>query len=209
MGCAQTGSGKTAAFLLPIINNLLSVSTDLSIGKPQALIVSPTRELSIQIFNEARKFALGSYLKISIVYGGTSSKHQGENVSKGCHILICTPGRLLDFVERAFITFEDTRFVVLDEADRMLDMGFKENVETIMSHPTMRALNERQNLMFSATFPEPIQLLAGKYLRDYIFIAVGIVGGACTDVQQNFYEVKKFQKRAKLLVSSEWVIVID
>ncbi|XP_036341505.1 ATP-dependent RNA helicase vasa [Rhagoletis pomonella] len=199
MACAQTGSGKTAAFLLPIINGILGESCDLSIGKPQAVIVSPTRELAIQIFSEARKFALGSYLKISIVYGGTSSKHQGENIAKGCHILICTPGRLLDFVEKGFITFEETRYVVLDEADRMMDMGFKENVNTLMHHPTMRPMDERQNLMFSATFPEEIQRLAGEYLSNYIFITIGVVGGACSDVTQEIFEVKKFQKRSKLM----------
>nr|XP_036229860.1 ATP-dependent RNA helicase vasa isoform X8 [Bactrocera oleae] len=199
MACAQTGSGKTAAFLLPIINGILGGSCDLSIGKPQAVIVSPTRELAIQIFSEARKFALGSYLKISIVYGGTSSKYQGENIAKGCHILICTPGRLLDFVEKGFITFEETRYVVLDEADRMMDMGFKDNVNTLMNHPTMRPMEERQNLMFSATFPEEIQRLAGAYLSNYIFITIGVVGGACSDVTQQIFEVKKFQKRAKLM----------
>ncbi|XP_037823764.1 ATP-dependent RNA helicase vasa [Lucilia sericata] len=200
MACAQTGSGKTAAFLLPIINSLLSEGAETSIGKPHALIVSPTRELAIQIFNEARKFAMGSYLNIRIVYGGTSSKHQGENIGRGgSHILICTPGRLLDFVEKGFITFEDTRFVVLDEADRMLDMGFKESMATIMNHPTMRPMEERQNLMFSATFPAEIQRMAGEYLNEYIFISIGVVGGACSDVTQNIYEVKKFQKRSKLM----------
>ncbi|XP_054743116.1 ATP-dependent RNA helicase vasa isoform X3 [Anastrepha obliqua] len=199
MACAQTGSGKTAAFLLPIINGILGESCDLSIGKPQAVIVSPTRELAIQIFSEARKFALGSYLKISIVYGGTSSKHQGENIAKGCHILICTPGRLLDFVEKGFITFEETRYVVLDEADRMMDMGFKDSVNTVMNHPTMRPMEERQNLMFSATFPEEIQRLAGAFLSNYIFITIGVVGGACSDVTQEIFEVKKFQKRSKLM----------
>lgn len=198
MACAQTGSGKTAAFLLPIINDLLANNVDMHIGRPQVLIVSPTRELSIQIFNEARKFSLGSYLKISIVYGGTAVKHQGDNVAKGCHILVCTPGRLIDFVDRGYISFEDTRFVVLDEADRMLDMGFMPAVEKIMNHPTMRAVEDRQNLMFSATFPEEIQRLAGQFLNNYIFLAIGIVGGACSDVEQNFFKVTKFEKRAKL-----------
>ncbi|GBP04545.1 ATP-dependent RNA helicase vasa [Eumeta japonica] len=144
MACAQTGSGKTAAFLLPIINSLLSENAETSIGKPHALIVSPTR-------------------------------------------------RLIDFVEKGMISFEDTRFVVLDEADRMLDMGFKENVSTVMNHPTMRPMEERQNLMFSATFPAEIQRMAGEYLNEYIFISIGVVGGACSDVTQNIYEVKKFQ----------------
>ncbi|XP_033150896.1 ATP-dependent RNA helicase vasa [Drosophila busckii] len=197
MACAQTGSGKTAAFLLPILSNLLDKSQDLEIGKPQAVIVSPTRELAIQIFNEARKFAHSSYLKISIVYGGTSVKYQNECVAKGCHVLIATPGRLLDFVDRAFIMFSDTRFVVLDEADRMLDMGFSESMRKIINHPTMR--QEHQTLMFSATFPEEIQRLAGEFLTNYIFVTIGVVGGACSDVQQTIYEVNKFNKRSKLM----------
>lgn len=202
MACAQTGSGKTAAFLLPIINKLLSEGADVVIGKPHAVVISPTRELAIQIFNEARKFAMGTYINVRVVYGGTSSKHQGETIGRGgSHILICTPGRLLDFVDKGFIAFEDARFVVLDEADRMLDMGFKDSVSKVMNHPTMRSMSERQNLMFSATFPSEIQRMAGEYLNEYIFIAIGVVGGACADVTQNIHEVKKFQKRAKLMVS--------
>ncbi|EDW11775.1 ATP-dependent RNA helicase vasa isoform X2 [Drosophila mojavensis] len=197
MACAQTGSGKTAAFLLPILSNILDESHDLEIGKPQAVIVSPTRELAIQIFNEARKFAYSTYLKISIVYGGTSFKYQNECITKGCHVLIATPGRLLDFVDRTFITFNDTRFVVLDEADRMLDMGFSDSMRKIMHHQTMRA--EHQTLMFSATFPEEIQRMAGEFLRNYVFVTIGVVGGACSDVQQTIYEVNKFNKRSKLM----------
>ncbi|KAH8393624.1 hypothetical protein KR200_007718, partial [Drosophila serrata] len=199
MACAQTGSGKTAAFLLPILSKLLEEAQDLEIGKPQAVVVSPTRELAIQIFNEARKFGFESYLKISIVYGGTSFKHQNECITKGCHVLIATPGRLLDFVERTFITFEDTRFIVLDEADRMLDMGFSESMRKIMTHTTMRP--EHQTLMFSATFPEEIQRLAGEFLKNYVFVTIGVVGGACSDVKQEVFEVNKFGKRTKLMVS--------
>jgi len=199
MACAQTGSGKTAAFLLPIITSILDdPSENVEIGKPQAVIVSPTRELAIQIFNEARKFAHSTYLKITLVYGGTSVKHQNEAVAKGCHVLIATPGRLLDFVERTFVLFDDTRFVVLDEADRMLDMGFQESMRKIMQHPTMRP--QHQTLMFSATFPEEIQRLAGEFLKDYVFVTIGVVGGACSDVKQDIFEVSKFNKRSKLMV---------
>ncbi|XP_023170284.1 ATP-dependent RNA helicase vasa [Drosophila hydei] len=197
MACAQTGSGKTAAFLLPILSNILDESHDLEIGKPQAVIVSPTRELAIQTFNEARKFSFKTYLKITIVYGGTSFKYQNEGITKGCHVLIATPGRLLDFVDRTFITFDDTRFVVLDEADRMLDMGFSDSMRKIMHHQTMRP--DHQTLMFSATFPEEIQRMAGEFLRNYIFVTIGVVGGACSDVQQTIYEVNKFNKRSKLM----------
>ncbi|XP_037892148.1 ATP-dependent RNA helicase vasa-like [Glossina fuscipes] len=104
MACAQTGTGETAAFLIPIINLLLNDNAEASIGTPHALVVSPTREFAIHIFNEPRKFALRSYLNIRIVCGGTSSKYQSENMVKGtCQILISTPGRLMDFVEICFI----------------------------------------------------------------------------------------------------------
>ncbi|XP_034140754.1 ATP-dependent RNA helicase vasa [Drosophila guanche] len=197
MACAQTGSGKTASFLLPILTKLLDDATDLEIGKPQAVIVSPTRELAIQIYHEARKFSYESYLKISILYGGTSVKYQNESIMMGCHVLIGTPGRLLDFVERAFITFDDTRFLVMDEADRMLDMGFSESMRKIVNHCTMRA--EHQTLMFSATFPEEIQRMAGEFLNNYVFVTIGVVGGACSDVKQTIYEATKFNKRSKLM----------
>lgn len=197
MACAQTGSGKTAAFLLPILSSVLDQTINLEIGKPHAVIVSPTRELAIQIFNEARKFAFKTLIKIKILYGGTSVKYQNESITSGCHVLIATPGRLLDFVDRTFVTFEDTRFVVLDEADRMLDMGFADSMRKIMHHTTMRA--EHQTLMFSATFPEEIQRLAGEFLKNYIFVTIGVVGGACSDVQQTVYEVGKFNKRSKLM----------
>lgn len=119
---------------------------------------------------------------------------------KGCHILVATPGRLMDFVDRAYITFDEVRHVVLDEADRMLDQGFQPAIEKMMNHETMVPLEQRRTLMFSATFPVEVQTLAGKYLNpDYIFVTVGIVGGACSDVQQVVHEVGKFAKRDKLL----------
>ncbi|XP_050352420.1 ATP-dependent RNA helicase vasa [Nymphalis io] len=203
MGCAQTGSGKTAAFLLPIINTLLQDQRELVTGpngcaQPQVVIVAPTRELALQIFNEARKFSYGSILKIAVAYGGTAVRHQGDNIARGCHILVATPGRLLDFVERNRVSFDGVRFVVLDEADRMLDMGFMSSVEKIMDHPTMVSLTERQTLMFSATFPEDIQHLAGRFLNNYLFVAVGVIGGASTDVEQIFHQVTKYEKQNML-----------
>ncbi|XP_028166803.1 ATP-dependent RNA helicase vasa [Ostrinia furnacalis] len=203
MGCAQTGSGKTAAFLLPIINTLLQDNRELIVGpngcaQPQVIIVSPTRELTLQIFNEARKFSYGSVLKIAVAYGGTAVRHQGDNIARGCHILVATPGRLHDFVDRSRVSFESIRFVVLDEADRMLDMGFIPSVEKMMEHSTMVPLTDRQTLMFSATFPEDIQHLAGRFLNNYLFVAVGIVGGASTDVEQIFLQVAKYEKQNEL-----------
>ncbi|BES91995.1 DEAD/DEAH box helicase [Nesidiocoris tenuis] len=202
MACAQTGSGKTAAFLVPIINDLLDKPTDLVINdcgvEPQVVILSPTRELALQIGQEARKFAHQSILKVTVVYGGTSVMHQADMLMRGCHILVATPGRLNDFVNRGRISFGSVRYVVLDEADRMLDMGFQPEMEKMFNNPSMPPTGSRRTLLFSATFPAEIQRMAGKYLIDYLFLTIGKIGGACVDVEQNFYEVPCFEKRDKL-----------
>ncbi|KAK6643483.1 hypothetical protein RUM43_004988 [Polyplax serrata] len=202
MACAQTGSGKTAAFLIPIIHHLLEdecSSTSDNICTPSVIVLSPTRELAIQIWNEARKFSRGTFIKVEIVYGGTAISYQRERTKNGCHILVATPGRLLDFVSRNYIDFSSTKHLVLDEADRMLDMGFLLPIQQIVGHSTMPKAGERQTLMFSATFPEEVQYLAASFLKDYLFVTVGIVGGACIDVEQRFFCVNKFEKRNKLV----------
>jgi len=112
MGCAQTGSGKTAAFVLPILNTIMNDKDTLNPGKPQCLIVAPTRELVIQIRDEAMKFASGSYVKVALAYGGAASRYQSENIVQGCHVLVATPGRLMDFVNKSIIGFEDLKFLV-------------------------------------------------------------------------------------------------
>lgn len=126
--------------MLPIIHRLLSDNLELVVEnhvEPQAVIVSPTRELCMQIYNEARKFAQESILKICILYGGTSVMHQKSRIMNGCHILVATPGRLNDFVGKGLVNFASTKYMVLDEADRMLDMGFLPCVEQMMNHETM------------------------------------------------------------------------
>jgi len=204
MGCAQTGSGKTAAFLLPILNKLLETG-DLGSGglaecaEPGAVIMAPTRELAIQIHNEARKFATGSVLNVVVVYGGTTSRSQINQLERGCSVLVATPGRLIDFVNKGKISFANVKFFVLDEADRMLDMGFLNDIERVMTHHTMPGLTERQTFMFSATFPEEIQTLAGKYQNNYVFFVVGVVGAANADVVQEVMEVEGRAKN-KVLV---------
>ncbi|XP_050506816.1 ATP-dependent RNA helicase vasa-like [Diabrotica virgifera virgifera] len=202
MGCAQTGSGKTAAFLLPMINQLLTSQEgpvmDGNCCQPRVVIVSPTRELTIQIFEQAKKFAHNSIVKAVVAYGGASVSYQRNHVLAGCHILVATPGRLNDFVTRGHLSFASVQYFVLDEADRMLDMGFLPTVEQMLGHATMPATGERQTLMFSATFPEEIQHLAGKFLLNYVFVAVGIVGSASTDVEQVFYQVPGKEKIRKL-----------
>lgn len=152
----------------------------------------------IQIRDEARKFALNSYIKVCLAYGGAATRYQGDNITSGCHVLVATPGRLMDFVRKSIISFDDLKFLVLDEADRMLDMGFLPSIEEICQHSTLNKDN-LTTLMFSATFPDAIQHLAGKFLRDYVFLTVGIVGGASSDVEQEFLEVSKFKKRDNLM----------
>merc|ERR1712096_375764 len=193
MACAQTGSGKTAAFLLPIINKFIEASTD---GRstdggrvaPQAIIISPTRELAIQIYDEARKFAGGSNVHCQVAYGGTSVMSQRSMLNRGCNILVATPGRLLDFVERGYVSFKQVQFLILDEADRMLDMGFMPDIRRCVDNPSMPPKNQRQTLMFSATFPSEVQRSASDFLHSYLFLQVGLVGGACTDVKQTFHQ---------------------
>jgi len=203
MACAQTGSGKTAAFLLPIIHTLLEEGCEPTPGespqRPHAVIVAPTRELVIQINDEARKFASGSMIKACNAYGGTSTGFQLAAIFRGCNILVATPGRLMDFVDKGKISFESVKYLVLDEADRMLDMGFLPEITRITSSGNMPAKGERQTLMFSATFPEQVQILAFDLLQDYLFLTIGVVGGACDDVAQKVYEVDKFAKREKLM----------
>ncbi|KAI4480299.1 hypothetical protein M0804_010297 [Polistes exclamans] len=200
MACAQTGSGKTAAFVVPIINTLLeSPRENVNSGcAPQVIIISPTRELTIQIYEQVLKFSAGTILKTVIAYGGTSVIHQGNRINAGCDIIVATPGRLIDFIQRKRITLSSIRFLVLDEADRMLDMGFLPDIEKIIDNENMVPVGERQTLMFSATFPDEVQLLASRFLSNYLFLVVGIVGGACTDVEQNFYEVTKYKKLGML-----------
>ena len=207
MGCAQTGSGKTAAFLIPIIERLLeagarySQTVDNATGGcyPEVVVLSPTRELATQIKDEARKFCVGSALTSQAVYGGTSVRGSAESLRRGCNILVATPGRLVDFLERGIINFSRVEFLVLDEADRMLDMGFREEIQKIIRSRDMPRRGERKTLMFSATFPNEIQAMAQDFMENYIFLAVGQVGGACSDVSQSLLAVSQYEKREKLL----------
>jgi len=203
MACAQTGSGKTAAFLLPIIHKLIEEQADAKGGaacqEPQCVVITPTRELAIQIKDEARKFSHGSMVKSVVAYGGTSVGFQLSTLVKGCNILICTPGRMLDFVDKGKVSFASLKYLVLDEADRMLDMGFMPDIQRCVSNPSMPKKEDRQTLMFSATFPDEVQRSAAEFLQtSYLFLTVGVVGGACSDVAQTFFEVAKFEKREKL-----------
>ncbi|XP_010073214.1 PREDICTED: probable ATP-dependent RNA helicase DDX4, partial [Pterocles gutturalis] len=204
MACAQTGSGKTAAFLLPIVAHMMRDGVTASSFKeqqePECIIVAPTRELINQIFLEARKFVYRTCIRPVVIYGGTQTGHSIHQVMQGCNILCATPGRLLDIIGRKKIGLHNVKYLVLDEADHMLDMGFGLDMKKLISHPSMTPKDKRQTVMFSATFPEEVQRLASEFLKsDYLFVGVGCVGGACSDVQQSILQVPQYSKRDKLI----------
>eukprot|EP01012_Entosiphon_sulcatum_P043321 TRINITY_DN575_c0_g1_i1.p1 TRINITY_DN575_c0_g1~~TRINITY_DN575_c0_g1_i1.p1 ORF type:complete len:642 (-),score=73.72 TRINITY_DN575_c0_g1_i1:363-2288(-) len=208
MACAQTGSGKTAAFLFPVINRLLfngpsSPPEQTHYGRPKAypnvLILAPTRELSTQIYDEARKFCYQSKLRCVVVYGGAEVKSQLQQLDRGCDILVATPGRLQDLMERGRISLGLVSFLVLDEADRMLDMGFEKQIRHIVCESDMPYPPQRQTLMYSATFPKAIQQLASEFLLNYLFLTVGRVGSTTEFITQRLEWVEERDKRQFLL----------
>ncbi|OAV88826.1 hypothetical protein PTTG_04440 [Puccinia triticina 1-1 BBBD Race 1] len=214
MACAQTGSGKTGGFLFPIISAAFSKgplptpgmqaqNSRGGYGKrkafPTALILAPTRELVSQIHDEARKFTYRSWVRPAVVYGGADMATQLRQIESGCDLLSATPGRLVDLIERGRISLSNIRFLVLDEADRMLDMGFEPQIRRIVTGEDMPGVHERQTLMFSATFPRDIQMLAKDFLKDYIFLSVGRVGSTSENITQKIEYVEDADKRSVLL----------
>jgi len=202
MSCAQTGSGKTAAFLIPMINVLLNrdIPKDFSnrLAYPMALVLSPTRELAQQIHREARKFLYCTGLRAVCVYGGADAREQHYELQLGVAILVATPGRLVDFLNRERISLHICRFTVFDEADRMLDMGFEPQIQEILGGFDMPA--NGQIMMFSATFPTEIQKLAQKYLNDYIFLAVGRVGSTTESITQELTKANGRDQKLDVLM---------
>lgn len=158
LGQAKTGTGKTAAFGIPLFTHV-----NASVRKPQALIVVPTRELALQVRDELENIGKHTHTRVLAVFGGASMNMQAEGLHAGPGIIVGTPGRLMDFMRRGTLDLSHVRFAVLDEADKMLDMGFKDDIETIFS----QLPHERQALLFSATMPPEIKSLAKKYLHDY------------------------------------------
>lgn len=208
MACAQTGSGKTAAFLLPILHMIFQegpVQNPPSDNRnnrkqyPLCLVLAPTRELASQIYDEARKFAYRSMVRSCVVYGGADVGFQARDLEKGSHILVATPGRLNDLMQRGRIGLANIRYLVLDEADRMLDMGFEPQIREIVERSDMPSTGKRLTLMFSATFPKQIQELARDFLHDYVFLAVGRVGSTSQNITQKIVWVEETEKRSFLL----------
>ena len=157
-----------------------------------ALILAPTRELATQIHEEANKFCYCTGIRPVVVYGGTNIQNQQRDLDVGADILVATPGRLVDLIERGRLKLDIVKFLVLDEADRMLDMGFEPQIRRIVQEEGMPY--SRQTFMFSATFPVEIQKLAGDFMKDYVFVAVGRVGAASKDVTQRIEWVEQNDK---------------
>ncbi|XP_032771083.1 putative ATP-dependent RNA helicase Pl10 [Rattus rattus] len=212
MACAQTGSGKTAAFLLPILSQIYTDGPGEALramkenGKygrrkqyPISLVLAPTRELAVQIYEEARKFSYRSRVRPCVVYGGADIGQQIRDLERGCHLLVATPGRLVDMMERGKIGLDFCKYLVLDEADRMLDMGFEPQIRRIVEQDTMPPKGVRHTMMFSATFPKEIQMLARDFLDEYIFLAVGRVGSTSENITQKVVWVEEADKRSFLL----------
>ena len=196
LACAQTGTGKTAAFALPIIQLLYQQK---EAGQPfngiKALILTPTRELAIQIEESFKNYGAYSGLKPLAVYGGVSQYHQVKHLQQGIDILIATPGRLLDLVMQRYVSLQQIKIFVLDEADRMLDMGFITDVQKIVRKLPV----QRQTLFFSATMPPEIVRLSQSMLNNPVKIQITPVSHAAETVEQAVYLVEKADKRSLLI----------
>ena len=194
LGIAQTGTGKTAAFALPILHQLSRKRGNKGPRSPRALILAPTRELAIQIGEEFRAYGKLLHLRQTVIYGGVSQKPQVNALARGVEIVIATPGRLLDLMGQRRLRFDAVEFLVLDEADRMLDMGFVRDVRKIIS-----ALPKtRQSLLFSATMPGEVARLSGEILADPIRVEVTPQATPVERIEQNVYHVGAAGKEAML-----------
>lgn len=190
-GCAQTGTGKTGAFALPILQSLHQAKND---GGIQVLIVAPTRELAIQISENISMYSKYLKLKHTTVFGGVSQNAQERELRNGVDVLVATPGRLLDLAQQGIIKLDKIKFFVLDEADRMLDMGFINDIKKIIA----RIPKKRQTLFFSATAAPDIMKLANTILTNPAHVSVTPVSSSAPLITQSLYYVSKENKRALL-----------
>jgi ATP-dependent RNA helicase RhlE len=195
LGCAQTGTGKTAAFSIPLLQILYNERAQHKEQKTvKALILTPTRELAIQIDESLAAYGRHTGLKHLVIFGGVSQNPQTEALRRGVDILVATPGRLLDLMNQRFINLDHVKFLVLDEADRMLDMGFVHDVKKIIA----KVPQKRQTLFFSATMPKEIQQLADTILNKPEKVEVTPVSSTAETIQQEMYFVDKGDKRGLL-----------
>ena len=199
IGLAQTGTGKTAGFTLPIIHNLLMSPLFGDnfewVHRVRVLILTPTRELAAQVEESFRKYGKHSPLRVVPIYGGVGIEPQSKALRKGVDVVVATPGRLLDHMERGNVSFDDLEVLVLDEADRMLDMGFAPQLNRIVSEIP----RYRQTLLFSATMPPEVEALARKYLRKPVVVQVGRRSEAASTVTHAVYPVPRDRKNTLLV----------
>ena len=194
MGAAQTGTGKTAAFTLPLLQRMMkhdNTSTSPARHPVRALVLLPTRELADQVAEQVKLYAKYTNLRSTVVFGGMDMKPQTAELKKGVEVLVATPGRLLDHIEAKNCVLNQVEYVVLDEADRMLDIGFLPDLQRILSYLP----KQRTTLLFSATFSPEIKRLASSYLQDPITIEVARSNATASTVEQHFYRVDDDDKR--------------
>lgn len=195
MGLAQTGTGKTAAFGLPLVSKLLATGKKPAPKTVRGLILAPTRELAKQISDNLSNFVENTPLKIGLVVGGASINPQIKRLARGTDILVATPGRLIDLLDRRALTLEATTFLVLDEADQMLDLGFIHSLRKIAS----LLPPERQTMLFSATMPKQMNELSASYLQNPVRVEVSPPGKAADKISQSIHFIAKSEKPALLI----------
>ncbi|MGY0197631.1 DEAD/DEAH box helicase [Leptothrix sp. BB-4] len=195
MGAAQTGTGKTAAFSLPLLHKMMrheNASASPARHPVRALVLAPTRELADQVANNIKAYAKHTQLRVACVFGGIDMAPQTAELKRGVEVLIATPGRLLDHIQIKNCQLGQVEYVVLDEADRMLDIGFLPDLQRILSYLP----KSRQTLLFSATFSNEIKKLAQSYLQDPVLVEVARPNATATNVEQRFYSVSDDDKRS-------------
>ncbi|MDR1884033.1 MAG: DEAD/DEAH box helicase [Prevotella sp.] len=195
LGLAQTGTGKTAAFSIPIIQQLYQNKTSGKKRETRALIITPTRELAIQINDCIKEYTKYTGLRHCVIYGGVKQKAQTDELSKGIDILVATPGRLLDLMNQKFINLDSISHFVLDEADRMLDMGFIHDIKRLLP----KLPKNKQTLFFSATMPPAIAMLSRSILRNPVKVEVAPVSSVVDVIEQSVYFVEKQDKKDLLI----------
>ena len=194
LAIAQTGTGKTAAFALPILHRLAGANDTARGRTPRALVLAPTRELAIQIADEFRAYGAHLRLRLAVVYGGVGQKPQVDALARGVDILVATPGRLLDLMGQRRVNLHRVEHLVLDEADRMLDMGFVRDVRRIL----VALPAARQSLLFSATMPRDVARLASDFLRDPVRVAVAPQATPVERIRQSVFHVSSGDKQRLL-----------
>ena len=195
LGSAQTGTGKTAAFAIPIIQHLAKRNKPDGKRKINSLVVTPTRELALQIGESFKAYSRYTNIKNTVIYGGVGQNAQTDALRRGVDVLVATPGRLLDLMDQGYISLNDIRYFVLDEADRMLDMGFIHDIKKIIA----KLPKSRQSLFFSATMPKNIVSLSNQILINPKKVAVSPVSSTAETIQQHLYMTNRENKRELLL----------